>query len=180
MTSLNKRFPKKNIEIWFEDEARLGQQSTSTKVWAKKGTRPKAPRQTEYKNLYVATAVCPRSGQAEGMILPFLNSQGVEILLKQVGQSLPASSHALLILDRASYHTSKTLKVPSNIHLLFLPPYSPELNPVENLWHYLRSHFWSNRIYRGYKELEKVAIASWRKVCLQEKRMKSLCAVSYA
>ncbi|BBI17603.1 Uncharacterized protein y4pE/y4sA [Neochlamydia sp. S13] len=113
------------------------------------------------------------------MILPFLNSQGVEILLEQVSQSLSASSQALLILDRASYHTSKMLKVPSNIHLLFLPPYSPELNPVENLWHYLRSHFWSNRIYRGYKELEKMAIVSWRKVCLEEKRMKSLCAVSY-
>ncbi|WP_166156882.1 transposase [Neochlamydia sp. AcF84] len=158
----------------------LGNKAPLLRYGQKKERGQKLLRQTEYKNLYVATAVCPRSGQAEGMILPFLNSQGVEILLKQVSQSLPASSHALLILDRASYHTSKTLKVPSNIHLLFLPPYSPELNPVENLWHYLRSHFWSNRIYRGYKELEKMAIASWRKVCLQEKRMKSLCAVSYA
>ncbi|WP_368668657.1 transposase [Neochlamydia sp. S13] len=97
-----------------------------------------------------------------------------------MNQSLPASFHALLILDRAGYHISKSIKFPLNIHLFFLPPYSPELNPVENMGHYLRSHYWSNRIYKGYKELEKMAIASWEKVCLNKKRIKSLCVVSYA
>ena len=72
--------------------------------------------------------------------------------------------HAVLIWDGAGFHTGEDVVVPSNVSLIQLPPYSPELNPVENLWHYLRAHHWSNRRYRDYD-------------ALQEEAVRSLCAV---
>ena len=79
----------------------------------------------------------------------------------------------------AGWHTSKKLKVPDNITLLPLPAYSPELNPVENLWHYLRSHYWSLRVYRDYGALEEAAMAAWRAVCLEPGSVRSICAAPY-
>ena len=67
-------------------------------------------------------------------------------------------------------------KVPENITLLQLPPYSPELNPMENLWHYLRSHFWSNRLYKTWGDLKEAAIDGWWRVCLVPEKIKTVCA----
>jgi transposase len=71
------------------------------------------------------------------------------------------------------------LVVPGNVSLIRLPPYSPELNPVENLWHYLRSHHWSNREYMGYKELEQEAVRSVRVVCQDVEKLKTICNAEY-
>ena len=88
------------------------------------------------------------------MIMPELNAAVVNLFLEQFSGEVPAGVHAVLIWDGAGFHTGKGLVVPGNVSLIQLPPYSPELNPVENLWHYLRSHHWSNREYEGYKELQ--------------------------
>ena len=85
----------------------------------------------------------------------------------------------VLILDQAGYHVSKQLKIPDNISLIYLPPYSPELNPVENLWHYFRSHYWSNRYYKDEKALEEMAISSWGEMIQQPERIQTVCGVSY-
>src|SRR3982750_3944347 len=74
----------------------------------------------------------------------------VNLFLEQFSRELPAGVHAVLIWDGAGFHTSADLEVPSNVSVIRLVPYSPELNPVENLWHYLRSHYWSLRVYRDY------------------------------
>jgi transposase len=87
--------------------------------------------------------------------------------------------HAVLIWDGAGYHTSQDLVVPSNISVIQLPPYSPELNPVENLWHYLRSHHWSNRAYQDYNELESEAAKGLCAVCLDRGKVKSICNAEY-
>ena len=87
--------------------------------------------------------------------------------------------HAVLIWDGAGYHTSGDLAVPSNISLILLPPYSPELNPVENLWHYLRAHHWSNRPYQDYDELESEAAKSLCTVCLDRGKVESICNAEY-
>lgn len=171
--------PGKEVKIWFEDEARLGQQGTLTRVWAKKGTRPTAIRQTQYQNLYVLTAACPETGNAEGMIAPYLNTDVMNLFLDQMSQSLLENEHAVLVLDQAGYHTSKKLRKVNNITVLYLPPYSPELNPIETLWHYLRDHYWSNRYYHDYEELEGIAIESWYKTCCTAEKIKSICRVNY-
>jgi transposase len=68
------------------------------------------------------------------------------------------------------------VKVPANVTLIPLPPKSPELNPAENLWHYLRSHFWSNRLYKTWEELKDAAIAGWRRICLVPEKLMTVCA----
>lgn len=79
----------------------------------------------------------------------------------------------------AGFHTGKAVVVPPNITLRPLPPYSPELNPVENLWHYLRSHFWSLRVDRDYEALKDAAVIAWRAVCLVPELVRSVCAAPY-
>ena len=125
-------------------------------------------RPTRYTFLFVLVAVCVSPGEASAWIMPELNAEVVNLFLEQFSRERPAGVHAVLIWDGAGSHVSADLKVPSNVSLILLPPYSPELNPVENLWHFLRAHHWSNRPYRDYKDLENEAVRSMRKVCLDD------------
>jgi hypothetical protein len=171
--------PDKRVEVWFEDEARFGQQGTLTRVWAPKGSRPTAVRQTQYQYLWVLAAACPRTGEAEGLISPSLNTGVVNTFLEQFSTALDPSVHAVLIWDGAGYHTAKALSLPSNVSLLQLPPRSPELMPMENLWHYEREHYWSNRKYADYAALEAAACEGWRAVCMDRQKVKTICAAPY-
>jgi hypothetical protein len=136
-------------------------------------------RQTQYDYLYVLTAACPATGDAVGMISPVLNTKVVNLFLAQMSRELPADVQAVMIWDGAGYHTAGELKVPANITLLRLPPYSPELNPAENLWHYLRSHHWSNRFYKDYDDLFDAATTAWREICLDPALIKTICSAPY-
>ncbi len=171
--------PEKHLRVFFQDEARFGQQGTTTTVWARRGSRPTAVRQTEYQYLWVLGAVCPETGRGEGLLSPRLNTAVVEVFLREFSRTLPADEHAVLLWDGAGFHTSPKLTVPGNITLLQLPPYSPELNPMENLWHYLKSHYWSNRAYADYEELEEAAIDAWRAAVLDPELMKTVCNAPY-
>lgn len=171
--------PDKQLRVYFEDETRFGQQGTLTHVWAQRGTRPTAVRQTEYGYLWVLGAVCPATGHAEGLLSPRLNTSVVNLFLEQFSGTLGADEHAVLIWDGAGFHTGGALQLPANVSVVQLPAYSPELNPVENLWHYLKSHFWSNRVYADYEALEAAAIAAWRKAVLDAALMQTVCAAPY-
>lgn len=179
MKSLAAEFPEKRLRVYFQDESRFGQQGTTTNVWAKRGSRPTAIRQTEYQYLWVIGAVCPETGHAEGLLSPRLNTQMINIFLKQFSASLAEDEQAVMVWDGAGFHTAKALEVPENVTLVQLPPYSPELNPIENLWHYLKSHFWSNRAYEDRDELEAAAMEAWRVAVLDEELMKTVCAATY-
>ena len=172
-------YPDKRLRVYFQDESRFGQQGTITNVWAKKGSRPTAVRQTEYEYLWVLGAVCPETGHAEGLLSPQLNTKIINEFLAQFARTLPADEHAVMIWDGAGFHTSGQLRVPENITLVKLPAYSPELNPIENLWHYLKSHYWSNRTYKDYDALEQAAMDAWTKAALDTELIKSVCAAPY-
>jgi transposase len=167
------------VRVYFQDEARFGTQGTITRVWAPKGSRPRAVRQNGREWLYVMIAVCAATGDASALIMPELNTAVVNLFLEQFARELPAGVHAVLIWDGAGFHTGGDLVVPSRVSLIRLPPYSPELNPVENLWHYLRSHHWSNRMYEGYKELQKEAVRSLRAVCQDTDKLSTICNADY-
>jgi transposase len=171
--------PEQEIQVWFEDEARFGQQGTITRVWARRGSRPRAVRQQGRTSLYALAAVCVTTGAVSASLVSGLDTAVLNAFLRQVSQELPAGVHAVLIWDGAGYHTGAGLEVPANISVIRLPPYSPELNPVENLWHYLRSHYWSNRTYRDYNDLESEAARSLGTVCLDVERIKSICNAPY-
>ena len=171
--------PGKRLRVYFQDEARFGQQGTNTTLWARTGTRPRAVRQTEYQYLWVTGAVCPETGHAEGLLSPRMNTDTINSFLTLFPETISDDEHAVMIWDGAGFHTSKTLKVPANITPVQLPPYSPELNPIENLWHYLKSHYWSNRAYDDYGALEDAAMSAWRNAVLKPELMQTVCAAPY-
>jgi transposase len=171
--------PGKRLRVYFQDESRFGQHGTTTNVWAEQGSRPTAIRQTEYEYLWVLGAICPETGHAEGLLSPQLNTKVINIFLRLFSQTIPAGEHAVMVWDGAGFHKSKQLSVPDNITLELLPPYSPELNPIENLWHYLKSHYWSNRAYADYDALEEAAMNAWRKAVLNTELVKTVCAAPY-
>jgi transposase len=127
----------------------------------------------------VLTAACPASGRAEGLISPALNAAVVQTFLDGLSATIPAGTHVVLVWDGAGYHTAKALRVPTNLTPIGLPPYSPELNPVERLWRYLRQHRWSNRVYADLEAVEEAAVSGWRSVCLDEAKVRSICRCAY-
>jgi len=98
---------------------------------------------------------------------------------EQFAVEVSSNIHVVMVWDQAGFHTSKNLKIPANVTIVPLPPYSPELNPVENLWHYLRSHYWSNRIYADYDALRIAACDAWQQVCLEPAMLRSICHCTY-
>jgi transposase len=171
--------PDKEIRTYHQDEARFGQKGTIARVWARRGSRPRAVRQTGFTSLYVLAAVCAATGAVSALIMPEMNIEVINLFLVQFSRELPAGVHAVLIWDGAGFHTGADLVVPSNVSLIQLPPYSPELNPVENLWHYLRSHHWSNRRYRDYDELQAEAVRSLCAVREDTETVKTVCNAPY-
>ena len=148
-------------------------------MWAERGSRPTAPKQAAYGNLHVLTAVCPATGRGKGLISPHLNAVVVQLSLDGLSATIPMGTHVVLVWDGAGYHTAKGLRVPSDLTLAGLPPYSPELNPVERLWPYLRQHHWSNRVYEDVDAVEAAAISGWRTVCLDPANIRSICRCEY-
>jgi transposase len=179
LENIAKEHPDRRIEVWFEDEARFGQQGTLARVWTRRGTRPRAVKQTGYEWLYVLAAVCPSNGRTEGLLLPYIDARLISIFLQQFSKQLPDDTHAVLIWDQAGFHKSAEVVVPANITIIELPAYSPELNPVENLWQCLRSHYWANRSYENYDALREAACDSWQAACLDEKLIQNICRCSY-
>jgi transposase len=159
------------------DEARFGQQGTITDVWARTGSRPRAVRQTRYEWVYLYAAVEPASGESAALVAPHVNTGTMNAFLKILDRERRDDEHFVLIMDQAGWHKSRELKLPEGITVLLLPPYSPELNPVENLWHYLRSHYLSNRAYEDYDALLAAGTEAYRK--LTPEVIKSVCRCTY-
>jgi hypothetical protein len=133
-------------------------------------------RQTEYDSLWVIAAACPATGAATGIIMPHLDTDVISLFLGEFSRQLAPDVHAVLIWDGAGLHTSRSLEVPGTMTLLRLPPYSPELNPVENLGHDLRSHSWSNRSYKDREARKEAAVAGLLNMGKDAERVKTVCA----
>ena len=117
------------IEIWWQDEARVGQKTMLTRRWARRGSRPTALRDQRTKSAYIFGAICPARGVGAGLVLPRCNTQAMQWHLDEISALVTPGAHAVLIIDRAGWHTTGRLEIPSNITLMFLPPRAPELNP---------------------------------------------------
>jgi len=137
----------KNVDIWFQDEARIGMQGTVTRVWAEKGTRPRLIQQRQFLSTYIFGAFSPENDEACGLILPKSDTAAMEIHLKEISDMVAEERHALIVLDGAAWHTTEKLECPENVSLLTLPAYSPELNPAEQVWQQMRQDSLSNRCF---------------------------------
>jgi putative transposase len=152
----------KPLEIWWQDEARVGQQGTLTRVRAERGSRPAAPKDCRYAWAYLFGAVCPARGVGAGLVLPAANAAMMNLHLAEISSQVAAGAHAIVVMDGAGWHeTGGELCLPANITPLHLPPYAPELNPVENVWAFLRSNKLANRVYETYDDILDACSDAW-------------------
>ena len=147
-----------------KDEARIGQKNKITRRWAKRGSRPSAPRDQRTASSYIFGAICPERGVGAGLVLPWCNSATMSLHLAEISQAVSPGAHAVVLLDQAGWHTSPKLNVPANISLLALPPKSPELNPTENVWQYLRDNWLSNRVFTSARDIVDHCCDAWNRL----------------
>jgi hypothetical protein len=162
------------LEIWFQDEARVGQKNKLTRRWAKRGTRPSAPRDQRTQSAYVFGAICPQKGEGIGLVLPWCNTEAMNAHLQAISAAVDPGAHAVLILDQAGWHTAAKLCLPENITILTLPPKAPELNPVENVWQFMRDNWLSNRIFQSYEQIVDLCCDAWNRLREQPWRIMSI------
>jgi hypothetical protein len=136
--ALRQEYPHRRVWLCFQDEARFGLKPSYRRVWAPIGQRPVAPSRVKYEWSYVYATVHPESGFTHSLILPTANLRTMQLYLDDFAATLPTDVVALIVLDGATWHRSAKLIVPDNLRLVFLPPYTPELNPAEHLWPLLR------------------------------------------
>ena len=172
--ALPERARGKPVEVWFQDEARVGQQGTLTRLWARRGTRPRAPRDRRYAWAYLFGAVCPERAAGVGLVLPYANAEGTGLHLAEISRKIAPGAHAVLVLDGAGWHGAGGLAIPGNLTLLPLPPRSPELNPVENIWQFMRDNWLSNRVFTSYPDILDHCCAAWNKLVDQPWRIMSI------
>ena len=145
-------------------------------MWGLKGERLTCPVSPQYKNFYVYSSVSPLSGENFMLFLPWVNTEMMLLYIEQLSQAY-SDSKLLLIPDQAGWHKSKDLLLPGNIRFEFLPAYSPDLNPVEKLWLYLRRHVCRNRLFESEEELMQSLETALRS--LRPAALKTLCCCSY-
>ena len=155
-------------------DARVGQKNKITRRWARRGTRPRAPHYQRTKWAYIFGAICPEEGKGAGLVMPYCDTPAMQAHLCEISAAVAPGAHAVLILDQAGWHLSGRLVVPDNITLLPLPPRSPELNPVENVWQFLRDNWLSNRVFKGYDDIVAHCCEAWNELMDQPWRIRSI------
>ena len=130
--------------------ARIGQKNKITRRWARRGSRPRAPHDQRTQSAYIFGAICPKAGKGAGLVMPRCNTEAMAAHLREISRTVEPGAHAVVIVDQAGWHMSAKLAIPDNITLLPLPPRSPELNPVENIWQFMRDNWLSNRVFQTY------------------------------
>ncbi len=142
--------------------------------WARRGTRPRQPADQRYESAYLFGAICPAKGTGAALALPHADTEAMQLHLYEISRSVARGAHAVLLLDRAGWHTTGNLAVPNNISLIFLPSRAPELNPVENIWQYLRANWLSNRVFETYDDIIDAACDAWRRLIAQPEAITSI------
>jgi transposase len=109
-------------------------------------------------------AICPARGKGAALALPFADTDAMQLHIDEISRHVARGAHAVLLMDRAGWHTTAKLNVPRNITPIFLPSRAPELNPVENIWQYLRANWLSNRVFDTYEDIIDAACEAWQKL----------------
>jgi transposase len=130
----------------FEDEAGFGRINKPKYCWCFAGVRPNVPCHHIREYRYVYGAVEPGSGESFFYVMPYCNTDCMNLYLDQLSKAY-ANDHILLIADGAAWHKSKTLVIPENITVMSLPPYTPEMNPIEQIWKEIRKLGFRNEVF---------------------------------
>lgn len=133
--------------LMFEDEAGFGRINKPKRCWCIKGIRPVVPCHRIREYVYSYGAVCPNDGEFFSLVLPYSNTECMNVFLRELSNEY-ADKNILLVADNATWHKSKKLDIPKNIELFALLPYTPELNPIEMIWDELREKFFRNELFQ--------------------------------
>lgn len=149
--------PEEQVEVWALDEHRVGLQPIVRRVWAPRGQRPRAPVRPAYQWCYVYAFVRPHTGETYWLLLPAVSGAAFTAALGEFAAAMGAGAgkRIILVLDGAGWHSGNEVAIPSGVHLVPLPPYSPELQPVERVWT-LTDEPLANRTFANIAELEAV------------------------
>ncbi len=161
------------IRVLFEDESCFGRISDQRRCWGPLPSRPEVGQQIVREFIYALAAVCPYDGRLTSLVMPWVDTEIMSIFLAHITQEF-AGDFCLLFMDGAGWHKAKELKVPKSMKLLFLPPYSPELNPVEPIWDHLRENYFANRAFDSLGEVEERLCQAIRGLILNPNTIQSI------
>lgn len=133
-----------------------------------------APRDLRRASAWIFGAICPAEGKGAALVMPRCNSEAMDMHLAEISSQVAPGAHAVLMLDQAGWHMSGKLDIPANITLLPLPPKCPELNPVENVWQFMRDNWLSNRIFSSYDNVVDHCCHAWNRLIDQPWRIMSI------
>ncbi len=168
------------IEVWFQDEARAGQKGMLSRGWARKGKRPRILRDQRYGYAYLFAAARPQDAVAVGHVCDRANTGEMNRHLADVSRAVTPGRHGVVVLDGAGWHRSTDLAIPDNLTLLRLPPYSPELNPIENLFGFLKSNVLANRVFPTVDDVRAAITDAWNTLCQDADRISSITTRTWA
>ena len=164
MAVMQQILSEQSNEVWFGDECGIEGDPRPRRRWAKRGSRPRVPMTQAHLRINEAGAVCPSSGKAFALTIPYADTESFQVFIDEFVKSHPptANRQILLVLDNASWHKPKRLNW-HHIKPLYLPPYSPDLNPIEILWKVLKDRFFSDWYAKTLEQLEERVCASHTK-----------------
>jgi hypothetical protein len=133
------------LRLMYQDEGRFGRISTPRRCWAPRGMRPEVPAQIVREYTYAFVALSPHDGVMDSLVLPLVSEEAMSLFSREVSERHP-DEFILMVLDGEGWHKAKAHKVPENMALIFLPPYSPQLNPVEHIRDSIRESHFGNEV----------------------------------
>ncbi len=157
----------------------MGQKNGKTRIWARKGTRPRLPADQRFESAYIFGAVCPQRDEGAALVMPRANAEAMQKHLDEISRNVAAGAHAVVLMDGAGWHKAD-LDIPANLTPVILPPYSPELNPQENIWQYLRENYLSNLVFDSYDAIVDKCCEAWNKLIAETGRITSIATRQWA
>jgi hypothetical protein len=145
-------------------------------VWWRRGERSRGLADKRFTFAYIFASVEPGTDNAFALVLPYVNTEAMQLFLDRFSATIAEGEHIAMVLDRAGWHGARALVVPRNITLVPLPPYAPELNPVERVWLHLKERFLSHRLHADYHAIADAASRAWNRLVAETGRLTSLCS----
>jgi len=163
------------VRLMFMDEARFGRISDTRRCWCPKPFRPLCNSMVTQEYTYAYAAVSVSDGKMDSLILPYVNGDCMQIFLEEVATRC-LDERIIMVMDNAGWHRNESLVIPENIRVLNLPPYSPELNPVEHIWDDLREKSFHNLVFDSLDSLEDHLAIALRNLENDQDRIRSIVA----
>ena len=152
----------------------MGQKGRSARVWYERGFRPEGVIDHRYASAWIYAALRPGTDEAFALVMPEVSAAAMQAFLDGFAATLPQGVHAGLLLDGAGWHVANDITVPANVSMIFLPPYAPQLNPVERTWLCLRERFLSLRLFADLGAIIDGCCDAWNRLIAEPGRIASL------